>query len=91
MKKFMVVASTILAFAGAAGNALAQSGDFPRYRSGGVYEDFSYSKKPRRGYSGWSGPPIRGLYCDYRRNPIRECKPNGRCKVVKWELEQYCY
>lgn len=90
MKRLGIGALALLAGLGLCSNVFAQSGDFPRYRGGGTFEDYSYSNKPRRGYSGWAGPPLRGLYCDYRRNPVREC--NGtRCRVVRWELQQYCY
>lgn len=63
---------------------------FPTYRGDRYYEDNYYSREPRRGYTGWAGPPLLGQFCDYRRYPVRECD-NGRCRVVGWRLQQYCY
>lgn len=56
------------------------------------YEEWrSESKKPRRGYEGFPAP---GVYCSYRREPIRECNTDKRgrerCKVVRWRLVQMC-
>jgi len=56
------------------------------------YEEWqSESKRPRRGYEGFPAP---GVYCSYRREPIRECTTdrNGRerCRVTRWRLVQMC-
>ena len=56
------------------------------------YEEWqSESKRPRRGYEGFPAP---GVYCSYRREPIRECNTdkNGRerCRVTRWRLVQMC-
>jgi len=56
------------------------------------YEEWqSESKRPRRGYEGFPAP---GVYCSYRREPIRECKYDKRgrerCKVTSWRLVQWC-
>lgn len=59
-----------------------------------TYERRCISKKPQHGYS---GSPVNGfplgpfVHCDYHRIPIRECSGSGRCKVVAWELQQFCY
>lgn len=56
------------------------------------YEEWqSESKRPKRGYEGFPAP---GVYCSYRREPIRECntdrKGRERCRVVRWRLIQMC-
>ncbi len=56
------------------------------------YEEWqSESKRPRRGYEGFPAP---GVYCSYRREPIRECSTDKRgrerCRVVRWRLVQMC-
>jgi hypothetical protein len=56
------------------------------------YEEWqSESKRPQRGYEGFPAP---GVYCSYRREPIRECKVDKRgrerCKVTSWRLVQWC-
>lgn len=56
------------------------------------YEEWrSESKRPRRGYEGFPAP---GVYCSYRREPIRECNTDKRgrerCRVVRWRLVQMC-
>jgi hypothetical protein len=56
------------------------------------YEEWqSESKRPRHGYEGFPAP---GVYCSYRREPIRECKYDKRgrerCKVTSWRLVQWC-
>lgn len=68
----------------------AAQAPLPSYRGNGYFEDNTYSKKARRGYSGWAGPPIQGYFCDYRKYPIRECN-GGRCRTSGWRLQQYCY
>jgi hypothetical protein len=70
--------------------AVAQQPPMPTYRGNGYFEDNTYSKKVPRGYSGWSAPPIRGYFCDYRKYPVRECN-GGRCRTAGWRLQQYCY
>lgn len=55
------------------------------------YEEWqSESRRPRRGYE---GSPAPGVYCSYRREPIRTCKyerGRERCKVTSWRLVQWC-
>ncbi len=71
--------------------ALAQGSPWPTYRGGeDRYEDNYVTKKPRRGYTGWGSFPLNDYFCDYQRTPIRRCS-NGHCRVVAWNLQQYCY
>ncbi len=56
------------------------------------YEEWqSESKRPKRGYEGFPAP---GVYCSYRREPIRECSTDKRgrerCRVTRWRLVQMC-
>jgi hypothetical protein len=56
------------------------------------YEEWQYeTKRPQRGYEGFPAP---GVYCSYRREPIRTCTSdrNGRerCRVTSWRLVQFC-
>jgi hypothetical protein len=84
---------TVLLAALAAGAAAAPGSaqPYPTYRGQHYFEDNTYSRKPRRGFSGHAGPPLLGYFCDYRRYPVRACDDRGRCKVVAWRLQQYCY
>lgn len=56
------------------------------------YQEWQYeTKRPQRGYEGFPAP---GVYCSYRREPIRECNTDRqgreRCRVVRWRLIQMC-
>lgn len=56
------------------------------------YEEWRYeTKRPQRGYEGFPAP---GVYCSYRREPVRTCTRdrNGRerCRVTSWRLVQFC-
>lgn len=56
------------------------------------YEEWqSEGKRPRRGYEGFPAP---GVYCSYRREPIRTCSRDKsgreRCRVTSWRLVQWC-
>ena len=70
--------------------AAAQGAPWPTYRGNRRYEDNYVTRQPQRGYTGWGQFPLLGYYCDYQRTPIRRCS-NGRCRVVAWDMKQYCY
>ena len=85
------------ALAAAAGLALvvlpdlaAAQDPWPTYRGNRRYEDNYTTRGPQRGYTGWGRFPLSDYYCDYQRTPVRRCN-NGRCRVVAWNLRQYCY
>ncbi len=55
-------------------------------------EEWRYeTKKPVRGYEGFPAP---GVYCSYRREPIRVCdtdkRGHKRCRIKGWTLVQFC-
>lgn len=85
---------SLLAFAFGCGLTLlpdlAAAQPYPTYRGERRYEDSYITRQPRRGYTGWGSGPLFGYYCDYQRVPIRRCF-KGRCRVVAWDLRQYCY
>jgi hypothetical protein len=67
-------------------------------RFGAVPESFTTehtTKGPVRGYSGFYRVGPRDYYCDYQRIPNRRCttdrKGHEQCKIVSWELKQFCY
>ena len=70
--------------------AAAQYAPWPTYRGDRRYEDEYTTRRPQRGYTGWGSGPMLGYFCDYQRTPVRRCK-NGRCRVVAWNMTQYCY
>jgi hypothetical protein len=70
--------------------AIAQYAPWPTYRGDRRYEDDYTTRTPRRGYTGWGSGPLLGTFCDYQRTPVRRCN-NGRCRVVAWNMTQYCY
>jgi hypothetical protein len=70
--------------------AVAQQAPWPTYHGNRDYEDSWVTRKPERGYTGWGAFPQRGGYCDYARTPIRRCD-QGHCRVVAWNMTQYCY
>jgi hypothetical protein len=70
--------------------AFAQQGPLPTYRGGHWREDNYTTRKPQRGYTGWAGVPFLDYFCDYQRTPVRRCS-HGRCRVVAWNMQQYCY
>lgn len=69
--------------------AVAQPTPWPSW--GHRYEEDTVTPTPRRGYSGWARAPFSDYYCDYQRIPVRRCDGNGNCRVVAWNLRQYCY
>ncbi len=88
--KAVIGAALLLGAAAHAANGAERVPPYPQYQGNGYFEDNTYSKKPREGYSGWAGPPIQGYFCDYRKYPIRSCK-GGHCRTAGWRLQQYCY
>ncbi len=56
------------------------------------YQEWQYeTRRPQRGYEGFPAP---GVYCSYRREPIRTCtydkRGRERCRVTSWRLVQWC-
>lgn len=69
----------------------AQEKPWPGYRRGDGYTYYKESQtdRPRHGYEGFAGPPLRQSYCSYQRVPNRVCDDRG-CRVTSWTLKQYC-
>jgi hypothetical protein len=93
MRKSLVPAVLLLAVT--AGTATAGSRNAgPILPDGRAFEHSTFSRDPLHGYSGSPAIATRksGLlgHCDYHRLPVRQCGAGG-CKVVAWELKQYCY
>ncbi len=87
----IIVAVGLLLGAGAAFVTVSKPAEAQRLWDQPYEEWQSESKRPRRGYEGFPAP---GVYCSYRREPIRECSTDKRgrerCRVVRWRLVQMC-
>jgi hypothetical protein len=84
------VAASLLAGGVAVMSATTPAGAQPFERR--QYEEWQYeTKRPKRGYEGFPAP---GVYCSYRREPVRTCthdkRGRERCRVTSWRLVQWC-
>ena len=91
MKQFGPIVSIVAVamFLATVGDALAKK----RGSGSRFYETNIITKRPIHGYTGLAGP-TNNYFCGYYRIPIRKCewrRGRERCKVVAWNLKQFCY